>query len=572
MAQNLKDFLTSNHSYYQRYRSDWSLTYNAYIGGVEWRKGQYLKAYKIDFQTPSETITTFNEAEDGSINGKRRSSVYYSSSLANAEAGVNAHEGTFYNEKLNNTPLYPYVRLYVSEYNSILFNKVPQREVCDENSPSYDLIHNFMKDVDGEGNSINEFWSQVDTLTTVFGVCWVSVIKMADSDIPQFRVHTPLDVNNWEYGYRKDGKLELRKLSIIESDDEYATVYRVYTPTTIETIWIPKDENDFNMDLEGVVSEDGIYKYVEPNELGYIPVRPVYQSMKVYNGVGHTPMFDIAQIQRAIYGYSAEIYSAITYGAHPVNIVDEQTMELNGGNVGAEPGTTITVPAGGALSGGTSYTFEFKAPPLESITEIRDLTDQMIEKMNTVAMIRSEDLIKASRSGAQIEQYDSKLEAFIRKKAIALENAEYQCWLIWHDWLNISPYEDFAINYNKDYGVKSIENRITIVKGLMELVDSYKARFPVVAATMTQPTMPMAQEGYHIMLNVATGEQREVPNDSPEHEQLMAEGWTHPEDMEEESYPETPAMENQEDIDEMEEALKSQLKALVMTSYSENSQ
>jgi hypothetical protein len=265
----------------------------------------------------------------------------------------------------------------------------------------------------------------------------------------------------------------------------------------------------------------------------------------------------------------AEVYSAITYGAHPVTLVDENTVSKNDGNIGAEPGTTVVVSQEG-IPGQNAYTFEFKSPPLESITEIRQLIDQMIEKMNTTAMLRSEDLIKASRSGAQIEQYDTKLEAFIKKKATSLENAEYQLWIIWHDWLNMMPCEDFSISYNKMYGQKSVENEIKVVQGMMSLYDDYVSKF---GPKETESTMMTAQEGYHIMINPATNEQRQVPNEGPEHDVLMSQGWAHPEDLEGgESYPETPAYEEAEEMEEIKEALKKKFKQLLMSSYSENSQ
>jgi hypothetical protein len=202
----------------------------------------------------------------------------------------------------------------------------------------------------------------------------------------------------------------------------------------------------------------------------------VYQSSKIYNGVGHTPIFDIAQIQRSIYGDMGEIYSAVSYGSHPVNVVDSDTADLNGGALNAEPGSIVRVQP--SLNGQTpSYVYEFVAPPMDSITELRELIDQKIEKMNAVAMIRSDELIKASRSGTQIEQFDSKLEALIRKKAVSLENAEYHMWKIWFDWLNKSIPEDFTVSYNRQYNSRGLEQEISELQQLMSLYDDYKGRF-----------------------------------------------------------------------------------------------
>ena len=129
-------------------------------------------------------------------------------------------------------------------------------------------------------------------------------------------------------------------------------------------------------------------------------------------------------------------------------------------NVGAEPGSVIQVQ--NSLNGQPNYTFEFKSPPLDSIKELRELIDQKISKMNELAMIRSEELIKASRSGVQLEQYDSKLEAMIRKKATSLENAEANVlWPMWFDWQGISMPDDLTVSYNRLYNQKRFRKRIT---------------------------------------------------------------------------------------------------------------
>ena len=209
--------------------------------------------------------------------------------------------------------------------------------------------------------------------------------------------------------------------------------------------------------------------------MGYIPVRPVYQSTPIKQGIGHTPIFDIAQIQRSVYSDMGEIYSAVSYGAHPVNIVDEETLNRNGNSVGAEPGAIIVT--GASLDGQPNYVYEFVSPDMGSLTQIRELMDQKIEKMNQVAMIRSDELIKASRSGTQIEMYDSKLEAFIRKKATALENAEYNLWRIWFDWMDMAMPDDLSISYNRLYSQKGLENEIKEMNTLLDAYERYTSVF-----------------------------------------------------------------------------------------------
>ena len=476
--QNYYDFIKGAHDLYNRYVNDWKLAVKSYYGGVEYRSGEYLKAYDIDFSTNSDVINTYDVDDDGNQVAAYRSWIepVNTKQEANSEGSLNS----FYQEKLQNVPVLPYTRLYVSEWNSILWRSPPTREL-----PDTPEIEAFETNVDGEGNSINEFMSQVDTFTSIYGVVWVSCIKPAGALYPRWRWHSPLDVTNWQYGYNMDGDLELKKLVVRVTTEPEVEIYQYFTNDTIETIFMPMDdEDDIDFELpdgaefvEGTDEDDkGFYRIVQPNELGYIPVRPVYQSSKIYNGIGHTPIFDIAQLQRSIYGDYGEIYSSISYGSHPVTIVDETTLNQNGFNVGAEPGSVINVQ--NSLNGQPSYVFEFKAPPLDSIKELRELVEQKIEKMNQVAMIRSDELIKASRSGVQIEQYDSKLEAFIRKKAVSLENLEaHQLWPMWFDWQGQATPEDLTISYNRLYSQKGLENELREMDMLITAYERFTGAF-----------------------------------------------------------------------------------------------
>ena len=373
----------------------------------------------------------------------------------------------------------PYTRLYVSEYNAILFRSPPVRNLPDEAD-----ITDFMRNCDGEGNSLNEFMSMVDTYSTVYGVVWVSCLKLAGADYPKWRMHSPLDVLNWKYGYDANGDLELESILLRISSEPTVQILQHITKDTIETIFMPLGEDDIDVpegaeyiiDPEAEDEDNGFYRTIQDNPLGYPPVSPIYQSTKIYNGIGHTPIFDIAQIQRSIYGDYGEIYSSISYGAHPVTVVDETTLTQNDYNVGASPGSVINVQ--NSLNGQPNYVFEFVSPPLDSIKELRELIDQKISKMNEIAMIRSEELIKASRSGVQLEMFDTKLEAMIRKKATSLENAEANVlWPMWFDWQGLSMPEDLTVSYNRLYNQKGLENELAELDKLLLTYERFEKVF-----------------------------------------------------------------------------------------------
>lgn len=472
---NFTNFVTGVHNLYDRYIDDWKLAVNSFWGGPEYRLGQYLKQYQVDTQTPAETINTYQVDSDGSYVSKIRAQIENVPTSDEARKGIDHLGGTFYFEKLYNVPNLNFLKLYVSEYNSMLFKNPPHRVL-----PETPEMSMFMNNVDGEGQSANEFWSQVDILTTVYGVMWLSCIKFGDNDVPTWKVHDPVSVKNWEYTYDRDGNLNLNKILIVLSESDEEDVYRYMDKDVIRTVFVgDEDDEEYRPAIEDpdlVQMASNIFYIEQENPLGYIPCIPVYQNQKIYNGVGSTPTFDLAQVQRSVYGDMAEIYSTIAYSAHPSLVVDEETDNLNNGDLGAEPGSIVRVPS--AVGQGTpNYVYEFKAPPLTALSEIRGLVDQKIEKMNQLAMIRSEELIKSSRSGEQIREYDAKMEAFIRKKATNLENAEYNLWNMWFDWTNQQMPEDFSISYNRQYSTRAISNEIDEINKLINVYEKYDAVF-----------------------------------------------------------------------------------------------
>ena len=423
---------------------------------------------------PQKLVSTYVTDESGAVVAKRRATVENNPthSPSAASRGDDVLDGSFYGEKLDNTPLYNYVKLIVAEYSAMLWRNPPQRVLAE--TPE---IQEFIEDVDGEGNSVNEFMSLVDTWSTIYGVVHVGCYKPVGSDIPKWKLHKPTDVTNWEYTYDRNGNLELSKVAIKIEDSDVHSIYRVMTADTIDTVFMGK-EDDYVAPIDDpdlLQLDEAVFMISQPNELGYVPLKTFYQSVKVYNNVGTTVIQDVAGIQRSIYSYLAEIYSAVTYSSHPTLIVDETTSQMNDGSIGAEPGSVVTVQAG--LTGETAYVYEFASPQLDSIEQIQKLIDSQIDKLTQIAMLRSEDLIKASRSGEQIEVYDDKLAAQIRRKAINLENGESKLWDIWFDWTNQTKPEDFGVSYNRQYNKKALEHELNEINLTMQLLEKYENMF-----------------------------------------------------------------------------------------------
>ena len=230
MSDNLSEyseFITNVHSLYARYEDTWDLSYRSFVGSEEYKQGRYLKMFQSDQQTASEVISTYTQDEFGNTTGKYKSRVNtgfnradavagndgnttgkFKSKISNNYGGFNRSDaqagndagGTYYNEKIDNVSFYNYVKLIVNEYNAILFKNPAHRLL-----PETDQMEFFTQNVDGRGNSLPEFFSEVDVLVSVFGVAWLSCVKPSGADTPRFNIHKPLDVMNWEFGFDLNG-------------------------------------------------------------------------------------------------------------------------------------------------------------------------------------------------------------------------------------------------------------------------------------------------------------------------------------------------------------------------------
>ena len=94
-------------------------------------------------------------------------------------------------------------------------------------------------------------------------------------------------------------------------------------------------------------------------------------------------------------------------------------------------------------------------------------------------MLRSEDLIKSARSGEQIEVYDDKLAALIRRKATNLESAESRLWNLYFAWTNQNKPEDFAISYNRQFNKKALEHELSEINLSLQVLNKYKETFGI---------------------------------------------------------------------------------------------
>ena len=157
--------VASTNELYNRNRDQWQFLLEAYMGGVEWMRGSHLTRYVNE---------TNNE----------------------------------YFARLCSTHLENHCKSVISNYISFLFREEPEREYKDlEMDP---MLKSFLKDADLDGRSLNSFMKEVAIWSSVFGHCWVLVVKpnvgaltlgdeLAQDVRPYVNLITPLTVMDWRW-------------------------------------------------------------------------------------------------------------------------------------------------------------------------------------------------------------------------------------------------------------------------------------------------------------------------------------------------------------------------------------
>jgi hypothetical protein len=186
--------------------------------------------------------------------------------------------------------------------------------------------------------------------------------------------------------------------------------------------------------------------------------------------------------------------------------------------------------------------------------------------------------------------YDSKLEAFIRKKATSLENVEaHALWPMWFDWQGLPVPEDLAVSYNRLYSNRGLQQEIAEVTSIMNLIGDYETRFikeetEEEYAESGESEELDAAEAAEVYATQAEAEARAgelggmgyhthdedgvvIYMPFPDHEQLRAALMAQ---MDEESEGESHES-DEEFLDEMKEKIKTRMKQLIDSSFSENS-
>ena len=364
---------TSTNYLYTRHRDRWEFLLNSYVGGDEYRKGEYLHRYQLE--------------SDGE-----------------------------YNRRLISTPLDNQVKSIVSLYQSFLFRQQPDRELgLMENNP---MVIDILEDADLEGRNFDAFMREVGVWSQVFGHCWVVVSKpdvgatnlgqeLAQGVRPYMSVLTPLSVVDWTWERQVNGSYQLSMIRYIEEINDTQTTVKEWNNNEIITTVI-----DNNQKRATTVS-------TEPNGLGMLPFVQVYAERSPVRGIGLSIVDDIADQQRQIYNEMSEIYDSIRLDTHPSLAATIDT------DVGTGAGALIRLPDNLAPEL-KPYILEFSGAPIEKIYASINERKKMIDGMANVGSVRATEI--REQSGIAIQTEFTLLNARLCLLADNLQLAEEQIW------------------------------------------------------------------------------------------------------------------------------------------------
>ena len=368
-------------NHYQR----WQFLIKSYMGGHEYRLGQYLTRY-----------------------------VYESDSE--------------YLQRLVSTPLDNHVKSIVHTFNAFLYRQEPKRDFGSmETNPE---LAAFLDDADLEGRTWNSFMRDVNIMSTIYGHCLVLLDRPQSSAGTKAEelalgirtyatLFSPENILDWRFERLPSGKYELTYLKLLEvqhtMNSQVSEYYvRTFTPETVSLeMYKPNKMTDVQLIEE------------MPNELGKIPAVFVYAQRSPTRGVGVSDIGDIADTQNFITNQLSEIEQLIRLQNHP------SLVKTNDVDAAAGAGAIITMP--NELDGNLKpYLLQPSSQSIDGILSSIQSNIEAIDRMAHMGAIRA--IETRQMSGVAMMSEFLLLDAKLCEKSKNLQLAEEQIWRLWAAW------------------------------------------------------------------------------------------------------------------------------------------
>jgi len=392
------DSISKTHDVYNLNAPKWEFFLRSYMGGNDYRDGEYLLKYILEDKTE-------------------------------------------YQKRLDLTPLDNHCKNVINIYSSFIWRLPPTRNFGDLVEDQ--ALKSFLKDADMDGRSLNSFMSEAQMWSGVYGHVWLIMDKpaviantradeLAQEVRPYLTLITPENVFDWNYERSANGRYELTMLKVREWIDDDRSFYRIWEKDTIKGY--------------EVIGEEAKLIEKMDNPLGIIPAVCLYGNRSPIRGIGHSDITDVAYMQRAIYNELSEIEQLIRISNHPSLVKSVDT------DAGAGAGSVIEVSDTDSIK---PYLLQPSGGNLDAIRA--SITDKVeaINRMTHMGAVRATDA--QTKSGVALQTEFQLLNAKLSEKADLLELAEEQLWNLFAMWQGITS--EIMVDYPdtfdlRDYGTE----------------------------------------------------------------------------------------------------------------------
>ena len=419
------DKLNHKHTQYKSQSARWHFMYSSFLGGDTYRNGEYLRKYWGEDMAPFDA----------------------------------------YGARLDVTPLDNHVKTTVDIYRSYLWRSAPNRTFGSlADNP---FVENFVKDADYDGQDIDSFLKTALDWAMVLGHVWVGMDRPsivgtnAADEIAQgiysyATMYTPQMVTDWKYE-RTNAKKELTYLKLIEAtydDGEQKTQHiKCWYPDRVETYIVVWDNNA--QEYSEVIEADVI-----PNALGKVPFFALMPHKSPVTGMGESILNDVADVQRSIYNKLSELEQTIRLSGHPTLVKTAETTVTGGA------GGMVILPED--LDPGL---YPQLLQPSGSVESIIAAIQHDIDAINGMTHLGAIRAVKGSvMSGDAISKERELLNSKLSDLADIAEEAEIKMWDLWFDWMDITPPEDFIIEYIKTFDTADPAYEIAVYQKALETI------------------------------------------------------------------------------------------------------
>ena len=406
------------HEEYRSHYPRWQFLSKSYLGGYEWKMGEYLTKY-----------------------------VYES--------------GGEYNKRISSTPYDNHVKSITHIYNSFLYRNEPKRDYGSiKNRPELDM---FLQDADFEGRSWDSFMRDVNTWSTVYGHVLVLLDKpksnantraeeLQQTIRPYANLYTPENILDWEYKRTDSGTYELTYLKLLEVEQQaYGRPTNYYVREfTKDMIILSKVNTKQHLETE-IIDQ-------MPNELGKIPAVFVYANRGPVRGIGVSDVGDIADMAMAISNEWSECEQLIRLTNHPSLVVTPEVDTTAGA------GAIIKMP-NETDAGLKPYLLQPGGQSIDGILKSIDDKIKAIDRMAHSGAIRA--IETRQMSGIAMASEFILLDSKLCEKAKNLQLGEEQIWRLFAQW--IGETFDCEISYPMAFNIRDKNMDMDILKKVSEI-------------------------------------------------------------------------------------------------------